>query len=881
MRTAAATTTGWIGPFALHEELGEGGMGIVYAATDRRTGRKVAIKFLKPREVNCLASVERLRREGRAVASLNHPNVATLYELNEESGQPFLVLEHLPGGTLAAKIRTGHENAALLPLSKAIEYAIQAAEGLEHAHRHGVLHLDVKTGNMMLTRDDKVKLTDFSLAKIPGVQADATAREIRGTVPYLSPEQVLGGTIDHRSDIFSFGVVLFELLTGRLPFSGATEVETMAQIVRGPAPRLRRFRPGMPDRLQAILDRALAKKPADRYQTMQELLSDLRRLEEGIRAAELQRTILVTRPPPSPSVWPILLAFVVFVGAFLLFAPRPPLRPVLEEIRHWFPARESPVARLVVLPCRNNAGVADDALCAGMLDILTTRLTQLEQFNPRLRLLSPAEVAARNVSDPNEARRAMGANFAVEVSLSRLGDRLLLAVNLIDTASGEILGGRTLEQHRAELARLNNLLVYSVTGLLRLQLQEPARTLVEAGGSRNKEAFSRYVIALGELRRYDQPERVVRAAELLDDAVRLDPQFALAHAGLAESFLLRYDRLREPRLLDEGLACCVRALQLSPELAAVHSTMGLIQTRRGQYEAAIGSFEKALALAPVSAGVHRGLAAVYEAQRNGEMAEATYKNAVLLRPDAWDSHNDLGRFYFNRGRYRNAAEEFQRVVSLIPDSARGYTNLGAALVQIGDYPRAAAMFEQAIRLQPAPRAWSNLGTLHYFREEFAEAARSFEQAVALSPQDYAYWGYLADALRWVPGRTAASRFALEKAIGLARKELATNPKNARARSHLAMFLVSTGRRSRAVLEIRDALAAAPNDNLVLFHAALVYEQAGHRIEALRRLKAALAAGHPIEAVRKGAPPLKALRQDPRYRTLEAEFAKPIPGAEGD
>ena len=850
-------------------------MGVVYAATDRRNGRKVAIKFLPQPKVNCQASLERFRAEGRVVAALNHPNVATLYELLEEGGQPYLVLEHLPGGTLAAKLRTANEEGHLVPLSKVLSYAVQAAEGLEHAHRHGVWHLDVKTSNLMLTADDRVKLTDFGLAKFQGTAGDDTDGQLRGTVPYLSPEQALGEPIDQRSDIFSFGVVLFELLTGRLPFHDATDVGTMFQIVHGSAPRLRRFRPGVPDRIQAIVDRALKKKPAERYQTMREVLSDLRRLEEEMRVQEQQDTTVVPHPPRPPR--PILrmaLTLMLVLASLLISGPAIVGGFNWENLRSWLQWEDqSGPARLAVLPCRNNSGRTDDALCAGMLDILTTKLTQLEQFDRRLRLLSPAEVAARKITEPNEARRALGANYAVEVSFSRMGNRLLITVNLIDTQSGEILGGRALEKSEEDLGGLNNSLLYAVTGLLRLQLRTPARSMLEAGGTRNKEAFSKYVLALGELRRYDREERVVRAAELLQDAVRLDPRFALAHGSLAEAFLLRYDRLRDPKLLDLGLASCLRALELAPDLALVHSTMGLIQTRRGHHDAAIRSFEMALALAPVNADAHRGLAAVYEADRNPERAEATYKSAVLLRPDAWDSHNDLGRFYFNKGKYRKAAEEFQRVITLIPDSARGYTNLGAAFVQLGSYEQAATMFEQAIRLQPTPRAWSNLGTLHYYRQHFAEAARSFEKAVELSRQDYVYWGHLADALRWVPGKAAEARDAFEKAIQLARKEIATNPRNSRARSHMAMFLVSLGDRRSALAEMRAALAAGPGDNLVLFHAALVHEQAGHRKEALLHLRAALVAGYPIEAARKGAPPLERLRQDPRFAQLEVEFSK--------
>jgi serine/threonine protein kinase len=269
--------------YEIEELIGEGGMGVVYAARDRKLNRRVALKFLPAKLVSSPESLERLRQEARAISALNHPHIETIYDLDDVDGQPFLVLEYLPGGTLRNKLEAIQGTGKKLALNDALRYAIEAAEGLAHAHRQGVLHCDIKTSNLMLAAEGAVKITDFGLARLADATAGAAEHgTVMGTLSYMSPEQARGQELDARTDIFSFGVVLFELLTGRLPFQSSDPTVLHPNFQATPVRRLRELRPDVPEALEGVVIRALQKQRDDRYQSASHLLSDLKNVQHGL-----------------------------------------------------------------------------------------------------------------------------------------------------------------------------------------------------------------------------------------------------------------------------------------------------------------------------------------------------------------------------------------------------------------------------------------------------------------------------------------------------------------------------------------------------------------------------------------------------------------------
>src|SRR5215813_1901048 len=272
-----------IGHYEITGKLGEGGMGVVYKAWDQKLRRYVALKFLPPRQAGSAGQAARLRQEAHAISALNHPHIATIYDIDEVEGQFFLTLEFLPGGTLQSHLDHLKAAGKTLNLEQGIEYAVQIADALAHAHAHGVIHRDVKTGNMLLTESGSLKITDFGLAKLLAHESTMTEPgKVIGTPATMSPEQAEGLEVDARSDIFSAGVVIFEMLNGELPFKGNTPAALLYQVVHTTPPPLSQFRADIPIGLEQILRKALEKKPEDRYQTAAELAADLRTLQRNI-----------------------------------------------------------------------------------------------------------------------------------------------------------------------------------------------------------------------------------------------------------------------------------------------------------------------------------------------------------------------------------------------------------------------------------------------------------------------------------------------------------------------------------------------------------------------------------------------------------------------
>src|SRR5260370_17916212 len=267
--------------YEVRTKLGEGGMGVVYKAVDRKLNRLVALKFLPPHIDPSDASLERFLQEANALSALNHPHIATIYTLEADGERQFLVLEYLPGGTLKAKLQQARTLDTSLSTHNILKYAQQTAEGLSHAHARGIIHRDVKTSNLMLTEDGDVKVTDFGVAKLTGSSLRTLPGSLVGTIAYMSPEQVLGMEVDARSDAFSFGVALFELISGRLPFEAPNDAALLTKIANARVPQLREFRPDVPPELERIVGRALKKRREERYPSMGEVLVDILALREG------------------------------------------------------------------------------------------------------------------------------------------------------------------------------------------------------------------------------------------------------------------------------------------------------------------------------------------------------------------------------------------------------------------------------------------------------------------------------------------------------------------------------------------------------------------------------------------------------------------------
>jgi len=865
-----------ISHYEITGKLGEGGMGVVYKAWDRKLNRSVALKFLSGHLAESPEQVARFHQEARAISALNHPNIATIYEIEEEGGHCFLALEYLPGGTLKSALEQLKSAGQQISVEQGLDYSIEIAEALAHAHAHGVIHRDIKSANVLFTESRSLKITDFGLAKLAEGAAVTQTGSVLGTPATMSPEQAQGLDTDHRSDIFSAGVVMFELFAGELPFRGASAVAMLHQVVYAAAPPLGQLRNGTPPALARIVARALEKDRDTRYQSAADLAADLRALRRELMfGTSRDRSALETIAlPPAPSRrrrWRSMgmaaaTVAVVLAAAWAWTAVRDRGWVTLSS----FHGRSLPAEkRLAVLPFRNVGGnPKDQAFVDGLRDVVIGKLTRLERPGGSLVVVvSPDELQAKEITTAADAGKRLGANLVMTGSVVQAGQQPQLIVNVEDPQNLTVLRSETIDASRPDLAAESARLVR----MLELELGSAARETLRAEDSPNREATRFYIEGRGYLLRYDRVENLDLAAGAFRDALMKDPTYALAWAGLGEALWRKYRILKDPTLLVEAADDGSRAMQLNNRLAAVHITLGQIRATQGEQALATKELMEALKLEPANATAFRELGNVYANMRRDNEAEATFQRAISMRPGDASIHNYLGVLYFNRERLADAELSFRRAIELTPDNYQVHNNLGSVYLRTGRFTEAVDQFQKSVGIEPNARGYTNLGAAFYYLERYAEAVLPYQRAVELAPKNSSYWGNLADAYRWAPALADQATSAFRRAIELLNDEIRIDPRSAALHARLAMYSVSVGERNRALAEIAQALRLEPSSAYVQYRAALVYEQVGDRNSALKALELALKAKQPMADIL-AAPPLRQLRKDPRF----ARMASPQP-----
>ncbi|MGZ6124628.1 MAG: tetratricopeptide repeat protein, partial [Myxococcales bacterium] len=533
----------------------------------------------------------------------------------------------------------------------------------------------------------------------------------------------------------------------------------------------------------------------------------------------------------------------------------------------YFRPHPAPVRRLAVLPFHAVGANADgDALAAGLGEILTNRLHQIATLQPSLSVISAADVAKERVGSARDARSAFGATLALTGTIQWAADRIAVAANLVDTSTQTVREARDFEVPRDDIPGVGRLLVQKVAEMLELDAAPELQGGPGDAFAASPQAARLYVQGRGYLQRYDRVENLDHALDAFGGALKTDPDFALAHAGMAEAWLRRDRIIRDPSALEQARKSVGRAVDAGGNLAPVVLTAGLVQLAGGEYADAIRSFRRALEIEPSNSDAIRELANAYDAAGQTADAEKTFLRAVHLRPDSWAATRDLGVFYNRHGRLQDALVQFQRVLAMTPDSYSAYANLGGIYLRLGRHQEAESSLKKSLALRPTSKGYVNLGSLYYFQGRYQEAGESYRRATQLTPSDERAWGALADALRWVPGNEDEVAGAYRQAIALAEQQAALNPRNAELHSRLAMYHAYAGDADAADAELREALRLDGRDGAVLFHAALVHERLGRRQSAIDAIEGALQAGYSREEIGK-APALEALRHDPRYRGL--------------
>jgi serine/threonine-protein kinase len=854
-----------IGVYEVAGVLGRGGMGEVYRARDTRLDRTVALKILPAELSRDSERLSRFEREARLASSLNHANIVVIYDIGIDDNVNYIAMEFVEGETLYDLLRKG-----VPAVGVTADLAYQIADALSRAHAAGIIHRDLKPSNIMVTPERRVKVLDFGLGKLirgDGSESNAltemrggktTPGVLLGTAAYMSPEQAVGNVADARSDQFAFGLMLYELLSGTHPFIRGSSVQTMSAIIEDEAEPLAIKAPKTPEALGLIVERCLAKAPADRFDSTTDLARALQNICDHLRSGRTLAPIArpVTHRRGRRWAWAAAVAIGLTVAGAGVWRQTMPSTTTLPGSR-----------QVALLPFANVGGdPTNQALADGLAEVLTTRLTQLERFTGGLQVVPAVEVRQQRVQSATEARRAFGVNLVVSGSLQRSTDRLLLTLNVIDGATLRQVRADAIELESFAPAALQDEVLVRLARLLDIELDARAQTVLAAGGTRAPGAYEYYLQGRGYLQRFERAGSVDSALELFQRALKQDPDYALAHAAIAEACWRKYEATKDTTWVTRARESGATALRLSPSLSEVQVTLAIIANGTGEYENAVTTLSSVLERDPTDADAYRELGRAYDALGDSAKAEATLARAVTARPGDWAAYNSLGSFYFRHQRLDAAAAQFERVVALTPDNARGYSNLGSVYAQQRQWEKAFPALEAATKLGPTGSRWSNLATAYFRRQRFSDAAVAYEHATELDPKNHQVWFNLASAYLWTPGSEAKATPAFARAASLGEEARAVNARDPALFARLANCYAHLNQPDKARAAAADAEKAGKTNGAALLLLAQAYERIGDRATAITKVKAALAAGLAREEV-ESTRSLEALRTDPAYAAL--------------
>jgi serine/threonine-protein kinase len=818
-----------LGSYEILAPLGAGGMGQVYSARDEKLGRRVAIKVLEGDRHLLAHSIARFAQEARAASALNHPNIVTIYEVGFESDTPFIVMEFVDGKTLR-EIMAGER----LSIRRTLQIATQVADGLAAAHERGIVHRDLKPENVMLNRDGFVKIVDFGLAKLhePSDENQETfEREspptrpgtVMGTVGYMSPEQANALPLDFRTDQFSFGAIVYELVTSRRAFRRETALDTLSAIVHEEPEAIEKLNPKTPPPLRWIIERCLSKTPQERYASTLDLAHELRTLRDRIgetTSSGTAETIVAPRRLPLRRHVATGAAAVALIIA-VIFLLR--LTPV-DKLRH------KSTRSVLVLPFRAlTSGAADQLIGDGFAQTAAAHLVNLQGI--QVISSSNADVA----TDPSRAAREAGADLLIRGALQRSGDRVRVTYGIFNR-DGIQQSGDSIDGAASDLLHLEDQLAARIANALSTRSETQNAAVQRPAG----EDQIRYLQAMGYLRRYNDEPSIDAATAILQELAARE-RTAAVEAALAQALLHKFVLTHDATFLNRARESGDRAVSLDGGDPQVRLVAGKIALQTGDYKRALIEFRRVLAQQPLLADAHVALAEAAEGSGDANGAETSYRRAIELQPGSWAHHNKYAAFLLSRGRAADAEGELNRALALAPENTRLLNNLGAAQLRQSRYDDAAATFKRSIALQPTATALSNLGTCDYYLGDFPAAAAAFRQATTLRPLDSLLWVNLGDALRLVPLQSNASRTALARGLALADDEIRSNPSDWLYLIR-AMALARLGRLEEANAELQRLQMRSPADPDVFYQSAIVAAMQGEREAAQRFLQRALKAG---------------------------------------
>ncbi|UCF78996.1 MAG: protein kinase [Candidatus Eiseniibacteriota bacterium] len=650
-----------ISHYKILEKLGEGGMGVVYKAQDTKLDRTVALKFLPPELLRDADAKTRFIHEAKAAAALSHPNICTIFEIDEAEGQTFIAMEYVEGKSLKEQLRSGP-----LKLDEATTLAAQVAEGLREAHEKGITHRDIKSANVMVTLKGQAKIMDFGLAKLTGRTQVTKAGTTVGTTGYMSPEQARGDETDSRTDIWSLGVVLYEMLTGRLPFKGDYAESVVYSILNETPEPVTSLRTGVPMDLERIVDKCLEKNPAERYQTAADITADLRRLERTVseRSVAFEKAAGKTRTAKRRiGPWVAAAAFVVAIIAVGVF------------LRYYASARRpvSSQKMLVVLPFENLGSSDDEYFAGGITDAITARLAGLHGLGVISRQSAVQYKGSKK--SIKEIGRELGVEYILEgtVQRERPGDpasRVRVIPQLIRVSDDTHVWAATYDESMEHVFEVQSSVAEQVALELDIALLEPERKALGTKLTENIGAYEYYLRGQDTWERMGNVDGVLR---MYEKAVELDPDFAAAWAGISRCHTWFGWIQARPGAIERARAASDKAFELDPDLPETHIALGFLHYQGSRdYQKAMVHFKEAQKRRPSEPEAERAIGYILRRQGKWEEGLTHLVSALQMDPRSVVLTQEVGYTYQWLGNYSEAEQYYGRAMLMAPTAAAPY-----------------------------------------------------------------------------------------------------------------------------------------------------------------------------------------------------------------
>jgi len=814
--------------YVIAEQLGAGGMGAVYRAQDTKLGRDVALKFLPASYQYDPDRRERFFREARAASALRSPNTAAIYDIGEYDGSSFIVMEFVEGVTLSKMLGHGP-----LPVADAINIALQVADALDEAHSAGIVHRDIKSANLIVTERGLVKVLDFGLAKFTGDlsgisnkgDSDPTARLgqetvaglVLGTVSYMSPEQALGQQVDHRSDIFSLGVVTYEMLTAKLPFNGESPTEIIDRILHQEPPAIARLNYGVPQEFERIVRKTLEKDAAFRYQAAREMYIDLRTLQRDVESSN--RTGAVNAYPTERGAEHQATALLSDTRPVTTNPSLAPPSPKLENA-------------VAVMTFSNITGEpSDEWIGSGIAETVTSDLKKVRGLSVigrerTFEVLKDIQTGALNDFDESVAidiGRRLAAAWILGGGFQRIGEMIRITARVIDVNTGEVIRTVKIDGKISEIFNLQDKIVYELSQGLKIELGTSEIDEIEAYETQSVEAYESFSRGMINLRNGSR-DSLDRAIYYFEKAADEDPNYAGAWAALSAAYDLKGGFLSIPELSHKAVEFAEKAIALNPRLSHAHQFLGGAYSTLGRYDEAIAAMNEAVRLEPNNAGAHGSLARAY---------------------------------WLGKGMVEEAIIELEHAVSINPQAGYSYLQLVFLHTLVGNYSRAEAAAKPAIELQEkfisgkeglqVVGAHTRLGYCYYRQGRYDEAIAEYERELEfLKTSDHA----LRDR----------SLTELEQKLGAAYQRKGMTEE---AEQHF----------KSALKRYEHRIGKGGDDPFTKYYIACLYSLKGDADHALKYLKESLGPLKEINTLRaRSDPDFENIRDDSRFRELTGEPA---------